>query len=155
MIKDIIENEEYKNLVENQIKENVLFLLEKNQEFSITANIEPITFTPELPKVIKEQMHKFSLFNLSNYTYTTVQIDDDYISFEAGFGNENFGSVVKIPLHAIFQIVVDESILYINSVATVEKFNKNLKKNSFNIFKINPNNKKNTHINIKGGFNTK
>ena len=87
-------------------------------------------------------MHKFSLFTLSNYTYTTVQIDDDYMSFEAGFGNENFGSVVKIPLHAIFQIVVDESILYINSVATVDKFNKDLKKNSFNVFKSNPNNKK-------------
>ena len=64
------------------------------------------------------------------------------MTFEAGFGNENFGSVVKIPLYAIFQIVIDESILYINSVATVEKFNKDLKKNSFNIFKNNPNNKK-------------
>ena len=142
MIKNIIEDEEYKNLIENQIKETVFFLLEKNQEFSITANIEPVIFTPELPNVLKNQMHKFSLFTLSNYTYTTVQIDDDYMSFEAGFGNENFGSVVKIPLHAIFQIVVDESILYINSVATVEKFNKDLKKNSFNIFKSNPNNKK-------------
>ena len=142
MIKDIIENDEYKNLVENQIKENILFLLRKNQEFSITANIEPITFNPELPKVIKEQMHKFSLFVLSNYTYTTVEITDGYLSFEAGFGNENFGSVVKIPLHAVFQIIVDESILYINSVATVEKFNKDLKKNSFNVFKNNPNNKK-------------
>lgn len=142
MVKDIIENNEYKSLVEKQIKETILFLLEKNQEFSITANIEPITFTPELPKVIKDQMHKFSLFILSNYTYTTVQINDEYMTFEAGFGNENFGSVVKIPLYAIFQIVIDESILYINSVATVEKFNKDLKKNSFNIFKNNPNNKK-------------
>ncbi len=142
MVKDIIENNEYKNLVEKQIKENVLFLLEKKQEFSITANIQPISFTPELPKVIKDQMHKFSLFTLSNYTYTTVQIDDNYICFEAGFGNENFGSVVKIPLYAIFQIIIDESILYINSVATVEKFNSDLKKNSFNIFKNNPNNKK-------------
>ena len=142
MIKDIIENNEYKSLVEKQIKENVLFLLEKKQQFSITANIQPISFTPELPKVIKDQMHKFSLFTLSNYTYTTVQIDDNYISFEAGFGNENFGSVVKIPLYAIFQIIIDESILYINSVATVEKFNSDLKKNSFNIFKSNPNNKK-------------
>ena len=142
MVKDIIENNEYKSLVEKQIKENVLFLLEKQQEFSITANIQPISFTPELPKVIKDQMHKFSLFTLSNYTYTTVQIDDNYISFEAGFGNENFGSVVKIPLYAIFQIIIDESILYINSVATVEKFNSDLKKNSFNIFKSNPNNKK-------------
>ena len=142
MVKDIIENNEYKNLVEKQIKENVLFLLEKKQEFSITANIQPISFTPELPKVIKDQMHKFSLFTLSNYTYTTVQIDDNYICFEAGFGNENFGSVVKIPLYAIFQLIIDESILYINSVATVEKFNSDLKKNSFNIFKNNPNNKK-------------
>lgn len=141
MIKDIIENDEYKSLVENQIKENILFLLKKNQEFSITANIEPITFNPELPKVIKDQMHKFSLFVLSNYTYTTVQIDDDYLSFEAGFGNENFGSVVKIPLHAVFQIIVDESILFINSLATVDKFNKDLKKNSFNVFKNNPNNR--------------
>ena len=142
MIKDIIENEEYKNLVEKQIKENILFLLQKNQEFSITANIEPITFTPELPKVIKDQMHKFSLFILSNYTYTTVEIDDDYLTFEAGFGNENFGSVVKIPLFAIFQIVVEESILYLNSVATVEKFNKITKRSSFDVFKNNPNNKK-------------
>ena len=142
MIKNIIENEEYKDLVENQIKENIFFLLDKNQEFSITANIEPVTFNPELPSVIKNQMHKFSLFTLSNYTYTTIQIDDEYMSFEAGFGNENFGSVVKIPLYAIFQIIIDESILYINSVATVEKFNKDLKKNSFNIFKNNPNNKK-------------
>ena len=64
MVKDIIENNEYKSLVEKQIKETILFLLEKNQEFSITANIEPITFTPELPKVIKDQMHKFSLLPL-------------------------------------------------------------------------------------------
>jgi hypothetical protein len=142
MINDIIESEEYKQLVEIQLKETILFLLNKNQEFSITANIEPISFDPELPKTIKDQMHKFSLFILSNYTYTTVQVDNEYVSFEAGFGNENFGSVVKIPLHAVFQIVVDESILYINSLATVEKFNKNLKKNSFNVFKNNPNNKK-------------
>ncbi|MFA9238795.1 MAG: hypothetical protein ACEQSQ_02750 [Candidatus Paceibacteria bacterium] len=142
MINDIIESEEYKQLVEIQIKETILFLLNKNQEFSITANIAPISFEPELPRTIKEQMHKFSLFILSNYTYTTVQVDNEYISFEAGFGNENFGSVVKIPLHAVFQIIVDESILYINSLATVEKFNKDLKKNSFDVFKNNPNNKK-------------
>ncbi len=141
MIKNIIENEDYKNLVEKQIKENILFLLDRNQEFSITANIEPITFTPELPKVIKDQMHKFSLFILSNYTYTTIQIDNQFMSFEAGFGNENFGSVVKIPLFAIFQIIVDESVLYLNSVATVEKFNKDLKRNSMSLFKNNQHNK--------------
>ena len=142
MINDIIENEDYEILVESQIKQNIDFLLSKDQEFSITANIEPINFEPELPAAIKKQMLKFSLFVLSNYTYSTVQIENQFLTFEAGFGSENFGSFVKIPLHAIFQIVVDDSILYINSVATVDKFNKNMKKNSFNVFKNNPNNKK-------------
>jgi hypothetical protein len=142
MIKDIIENNDYKNLVTKQIKETIIFLMNNNQEFSITANIDPIVFTPDLPKVIKDQLNKYSLFVLSNYTYTTIILNDEFITFEAGFGSENFGSVVKIPLHSVFQIIVDESILYINSVATVDKFNKNIVLNSMNVFKKNPNNKK-------------
>ncbi|BAK69996.1 hypothetical protein [Aliarcobacter butzleri] len=142
MIKDIIENPNYKELIEKQIQDIIVFLLDNNQEFSITANITPISFNPTLPEEIKSQLHKFSLFVLSNYTYTTIEINEEFLSFEAGFGNENFGSVVKIPLHAIFQIIVEDSILYLNSIATVEKFNRNLEKNSFNIFKNNPNNKR-------------
>lgn len=142
MLKDIIENPNYKELIEKQIQDIIVFLLDNNQEFSITANITPITFNPTLPEEIKSQLHKFSLFVLSNYTYTTIEINEEFLSFEAGFGNENFGSVVKIPLHAIFQIIVEDSILYLNSIATVEKFNRDLEKNSFNIFKNNPNNKR-------------
>lgn len=142
MIKDIIENPNYKELIEKQIQDIIVFLLDNNQEFSITANITPISFNPALPEEIKSQLHKFSLFVLSNYTYTTIEINEEFLSFEAGFGSENFGSVVKIPLHAIFQIIVDDSILYLNSIATVEKFNRNLEKNSFDIFKNNPNNKR-------------
>ncbi|MDN5087933.1 hypothetical protein [Aliarcobacter butzleri] len=142
MIKDIIENPNYKELIEKQIQDIIVFLLDNNQEFSITANITPISFNPTLPEEIKSQLHKFSLFVLSNYTYTTIEINEEFLSFEAGFGNENFGSVVKIPLHAIFQIIVEDSILYLNSIATVEKFNRDLEKNSFNIFKNNPNNKR-------------
>ena len=81
MINDIIENEDYKVIVENQIKETVTFLLAKNQEFSITANIESATFEPELPESIKKQMQKFSLFILSNYTYSTVQVNGQYLTF--------------------------------------------------------------------------
>lgn len=142
MITDIIESEDYKDLVVNQIKETIEFLLQKDQTFSITANMQAVSFEPELPSTIKEQLPKFTLFVLENYTYTTVEIKDNHLYFEAGFGNENFGSCVKVPLHAIFQIVIDESILYINSAATVEKFNENKKLNSINVFKNNPNNKK-------------
>jgi len=141
MINNIIENTKYKDLVSTQVKDTIEFLLELNQEFAITANIDATTFDPELPSATKDQLSKFSLFVLANYTYTTIRIDDDNLYFEAGFGSENFGSTVKVPFYAIFQIVVDESILFVNSVATVDKFNKDKKEKSLNIFKSNPNNK--------------
>jgi len=142
MINNIIENTEYKDLVSTQIKDTIGFLLNQNEEFAITANIDAITFDPELPKATFEQLSKFSLFILSNYTYSTVKLDESAIYFEAGFGSENFGSTVKVPFYAVFQIVIEDSILFVNSVATVDKFNKDAKEKSFNIFKNNPNNKK-------------
>ncbi len=141
MIENIIENIEYKKLVSSQVKETIEFLLNENIEFAITANLDATKFKPQLPSSILEQLSKYSLFVLSNYTYSTIKLDEDNIYFEAGFGSENFGSTVKIPFFAIFQIVVDESILFVNSVATVDKFTKNLKENSLNIFRNNPKNK--------------
>ena len=141
MINNIIENEEYKNLVSSQIKDTMNFLLDQNQEFAITANVDAIKFEPELPSATLDQLSKFSLFILSNYTYSTVKLDDNNLYFEAGFGSENFGSTVKIPFFAVFQIVVEESILFVNSVATVDKFTKDATEKSFNVFKNNPNNK--------------
>lgn len=142
MIKDVIENENYKNLVSSQIKNTIEFLIGNDEEFAITANIKGITFTPELPVAIYDQLSAFSLFILANYTYTTLDLDEEYIYFEAGFGKENFGSLVKIPFNAIFQIIVDESILFVNSTATVQDFfsQKDQDNKSLNAFKKNPNN---------------
>lgn len=141
MINSIIENSDYKDLVSSQVKDTIDFLIAQNQEFAITANLDAVKFNPELPNSIFEKLSKFSLFVLSNYTFSTLKLDDDYLYFEAGFGKENFGSNVKIPLYSVFQIVVGESILFVNSVATVDKFNKDSKEKSFNAFKNNPNNK--------------
>lgn len=141
MINNIIEKEEYRDLVSSQIKDTINYLLKQDQEFAITANIEGIKFEPELPSATLNQLSKFSLFILSNYTYSTIKLDENNLYFEAGFGNENFGSTVKVPFFAIFQIVVEESILFVNSVATVDKFTKDAKVKSLNVFKNNPNNK--------------
>jgi len=142
MIKDIIENDNYKLLVSSQIKETMKYLIQSDEEFAITANIKGITFNPELPETIYNQLSAFSLFILANYTYTTLELDNEYIYFEAGFGKENFGSLVKIPYNAVFQIIVDESILFVNSTATVQNFfsKKEQKNKSLNAFKKNPNN---------------
>ena len=146
MVSNILEDIGFKDLISSQVKSTLEFLLQKEQEFSVTVNIEATTFDPELPKEIKAQLQNFSLFTLTNYTYTTIEVTDEYMSFEEGFGADNYGSVVKVPLQSIFQIVIDESILFLNPVATVDKFNKantdEDKRDSMSVFKSNPNNKK-------------
>lgn len=143
MVTDIIENEEYKNIMSDHARDIVIHLVESGQEFAITANIKGLSFSPELPLAISEKLAPFSLFVLSNYTFDSIKLDDDYIYFEAGFGKENFGSLVKVPLFAIFQIIVDESILFVNPIATVEKYFKShqFKERSMNAFKMNSKNK--------------
>ena len=41
--------------------------------------------------------------------------------FEAGFGSENFGSVVSVPLLSILQIIIDETPVFINLAIETEK----------------------------------
>lgn len=144
MIANIISNDDFKAIAKKQIKEIIEFLLRNNQEFAVTANVKGISFEPQLPSSILDKLSMFSLFVLSNYTYSTIEINENYLTFEAGFGKENFGASVKIPLLAVFQVIIDESILYINSVATSENFvqKEELIKKSLDVFKNNPKNKK-------------
>ncbi len=146
MIKDIVEDISFKNLAENQIFEQIEYLLNKDQEFSVTANIKGVKFEPAIPVSIAKNFSQFTLFSLMNYTYETLELTEENIKFEAGFGQENFASTVTVPLGAIFQIVVDESILYINPSATVAKFFENKEEQdhttrSLNAFKMNKKNK--------------
>jgi len=140
MILDILENEDYKEMVEGQIFELLGHLLNKNQEFSITANIKTVEFDPEIPSAISDNFQPFTIFALANYTYSTIELSDTHISFETGFGPQNFGSVVTIPLFALFQVVVSDSILFLNPLATIEKFveelnQKEQEQRSLNAFK--------------------
>ncbi|RLA79273.1 MAG: hypothetical protein DRG78_13255 [Epsilonproteobacteria bacterium] len=150
MITDIIEDKEYRNLIQEQIQDIIDYLIVNNEEFSITANIKGVKFTPEIPESIADSFANFTMFTLSNYTYSTIQINEKDISFEAGFGSENFGALVTIPLYAIFQLVVNDSILFINPTATVEKYflkenidesDEGQQKRSRSAFSMNPRNK--------------
>jgi hypothetical protein len=120
------------------------FLFSTNQEFAVTANIKGVEFSPNLPHSIMSKMSQYSLFALANYTFESASIDDEYLYFEAGFGQENFASEVRISLYAIFQIIVDESILFVNPIATVQKYFEQYKSNqrSVNAFLSNKNNNK-------------
>ena len=150
MIIDVLEDINYRKLMESQIQEIIHYLLEHNEEFSVTANIKGTNFNPDIPQPIKDNFSQFTMFTLANYTYSTIVVSHDSISFEAGFGEENFGSTVTIPFHAIFQLVVNDSILFVNPTATVEKYfleeninnsEDNQKNRSRNAFSMNPKNK--------------
>ena len=143
MLYNLINKKKYKDFSSSQIKELIEFLVSQDVEFSLTANIKGIDFNPMVPKSIYNSFAQFTLFTLANYTYESLCIDKDSITFEAGFGSENFGSVCTMPYYAIFQISIDNSILFINPSATVEKnFIEEIdedeqKQRSMNAFKLN------------------
>ncbi len=122
MITNVIEDIKYRNLMEEQIRDIIDYLIVHNEEFSVTANIKGLTFNPPIPQPIFDNFSKFTMFSLQNYTYSTLEVGEDSLSFEAGFGEENFGSTVTIPFFAVFQLVINESILFVNPTATVEKY---------------------------------
>ena len=147
MIKDVLQDISFKNLTQTQAYEQIEYLINKDEEFSVTANISGVVFDPPIPASLAKNFSQFTLFALMNYTYETLELREENITFEAGFGSENFVSTVTIPLYAIFQIIVGESILYINPVATVDKYFKKKEQpldqetRSMNAFKMNRNNK--------------
>ena len=140
MIQNITENVEFQELIQNHCKEQINFFISKGIDFSVVANISKITFNPELPNSIKENLSKFSLFTLAGYTFQSAYIKEESLFFEAGFGKDNFGSLVQIPFSSIFQIIKNDNIVFINISATLENIDKNPKNKSMNVFKKNPNN---------------
>ncbi len=138
------------------MKQNILdllaYLFDKGQNFGILCKIEDVTFNPELPEYMHESFAHLTLFFLAGYTYESAYVEENHIVFEAGFGSENFGSVVSVPLLSIMQIIVDETPIFINlsEVKLEDRYgdaNENTVdeksvENSMNVFLSNPENEK-------------
>ena len=99
-------------------KEILHLLLNNQEEFLVLAYLKAISFNPTLPKHIIKNFDEAVLFAIASYTLQTAHIKDDNLIFEAGFGEENFGSIVTIPLANIIQIL-QEDPLFINPFATI------------------------------------
>lgn len=111
---DIFQTPAYRELISSHLEKTILFLFENNQEFALACETEFLLFEPELPQEIMESFGESVLFVLTGYTYETAQLGEEYFSFEAGFGEENFGSLVTLPLLAIKQVFVGEYPITIN-----------------------------------------
>lgn len=114
MLISILNDDNFVALMQRHIEELLVYLFENDQNFGILCNIEHLTFEPELPEHISSEFRPMTLFYLAGYTYDSARIDGSKLIFEAGFGAENIGSFVTVPLPSIIQIIIDETPIFIN-----------------------------------------
>ena len=138
MTSQLIHKDSYEQLTSKQLKELLEYLKENTTQFNITVKLKYIDFNPKLPDSIYENMNEYTMFTLANFTFSSLKVFNNSIEFETGFGASNFGSVCTMPLHSIFQVGIEESILFINPVATIEKKfdEEKQKQRSMNAFNI-------------------
>ncbi len=142
---NLFQTPEYKALMEEHIEKTIGYLFNKNQEFALACEIKHVSFTPELPSEIKETFNETVLFVLSGYTYETAKLEEGYFYFEAGFGPDNFGSTVAVPILAIKQVSVGDDhpiVLNLAEHISKEEVSKVSKKSSMEALLNNPENKK-------------
>jgi len=148
LLDSIINDRDFAALMQKNIEGTIIHFFEKEQNFGILCKIEDISFNPILPEDINSEFRPLTLFFLAGYTFETARIVEDTLVFEAGFGADNYGSVVTVPLLSIMQIIVDETPILINlanyekGVEVKKEVDHNGVENSMASFLSNPENSK-------------
>jgi len=149
LLDNIIQDRDFAQLMKKNIQELIVLFFQKEQNFGILCKIEDVSFEPGLPESINAEFRSVTLFFLAGYTFETARIENDLLIFEAGFGSDNIGSIVSVPLLSILQIIVDETPVLINISSYKEKESKKKVnvdetgvKNSMASFLSNPENSK-------------
>jgi hypothetical protein len=114
---ELFQTDTYRSLIRDHLYNTLVFLLEEGQEFSVAAEVEHIQIDPPLPRSIVKGFGETALFVLAGYTFESAWVDESHLVFEAGFGEDNIGAHVSIPLLALKQIFVDEYPVVINIVS--------------------------------------
>jgi len=110
---DIFDTQKYIETVKQNNFNIINLLLKEGLEFAIITHTNVIEFNPPIPKEIME-FDKIARFNVYSYSYESSLLTKDSLFFEAGFGEENFGSKLEVPLEAIHQILLDDVTLSLN-----------------------------------------
>ncbi len=141
MTSKLYQTPEYRSLMKEHIEKTVEYLFVNEQEFAIACELKYVKFEPELPSSIKDTFSDTILFVLSGYSFESSKLEGEYFIFEAGFGNENFGASVFVPLLAIRQLLVGDYPIVMNLSHPVAK-KVTSTKNSMEALLNNPENKK-------------
>ena len=140
MLDEILDDEKFSAMMKRHVFECVEYLLKNDRSFSAMANLDLVKFDPELPEYIRSTFTApVIVFTLAGYTFSSAKLTPEELSFEAGFGKENFARIVSFPLGAIVQILVENSPILVNF--SVYKTQKSQLEKSMSALMSNPNNK--------------
>jgi len=114
MALSLLQTDTFRSIMRDHLFKTIVYLLETGQEFAVAAEVEHLVSDPELPRHITRGFGEVALFVLQGYTFETATLDDDHLYFEAGFGEENIGAHVTLPLLSIKQVFVGEYPIAIN-----------------------------------------
>ena len=146
MLTSTLSDEKFYEMMEKHIEDIIEYLLLENINFSILTNVSEVDFEPQLPSDIKDTFKPITMFVLGGYTLESATLSDRFLSFEAGFGADNYGSLVNVPTFAILQIIIEDTPIFINLSIPVnkKKTKKEIKgvKKSMEALLSNPENKK-------------
>jgi len=121
MLQSVLTDPDFSHEMKRHVKSVLEILLQRGTNFSILTNVAEISFEPSLPEEIVATFKPITMFVLAGYTFESCIIDDWGVSFEAGFGHDNFGSLVSVPMLSVLQIIVDETPVLINLSVDVEE----------------------------------
>ncbi|WP_086224537.1 hypothetical protein [Campylobacter devanensis] len=142
MLEEFLKDSEFVSMMHRNVYDLLNFLIKKGATFDILVNTKFVSFNPELPDEIKSSFNpSVILFSLAGYSLSSVEIIKDEIKFEAGFGPDNFASVVNIPIGAIIRISIDENPILINFATYSPSDSKTKQERSKQIFLNNPKNR--------------
>lgn len=98
----------YNALINKHCCENIKFLSEYSINFCLLCRLSEVSFNPPLPSDVTSRFEELIVFVLAGYTLNSLEIHQNYIEFEAGFGNQNIGSFVNVSLKGILQIFIKD-----------------------------------------------
>ncbi|MBE6429932.1 MULTISPECIES: hypothetical protein [Campylobacter] len=142
MLEEFLKDSEFASMMHRNIYDLLNLLMQKNTQFDILVSTKFVNFSPELPQEIKSNFNpSVILFSLAGYSLSSVEISKDEIKFEAGFGPDNFASLVSVPIGAIIRISIDENPILINFATYSPSDSKTKQERSKQIFLNNPKNR--------------
>ncbi|MBQ7134850.1 hypothetical protein [Campylobacter sp.] len=142
MLEEFLKDSEFASMMHRNIYDLLNLLIQKDIQFDILVNTKFVNFSPELPQEIKANFNpSVILFSLAGYSLSSVEISKDEIKFEAGFGPDNFASLVSVPIGAIIRISIDENPILINFATYSPSDSKTKQERSKQIFLNNPKNR--------------